>query len=130
MGDPRNGKTHRAGKGAPMKTISFGWSNQLATALRTSLSASPYKMNLVGSDADAVVAAVNQGIDSRVEACYVAARGDAYQWQFRPVRGRALVCEVSRESLPVLVRRLLEAGDERSDSLASSICQSLGIELI
>ena len=41
-----------------------------------------------------------------------------------------LECKVSPESLPVLVRRLLESGDEEAESLASSICQTLDIELI
>jgi hypothetical protein len=34
------------------------------------------------------------------------------------------------ESIPVLVRRLMESDDDNAQSLASSICDTLGIELI
>lgn len=71
----------------------------------------------------AVTAAVNEGIDSHLEACHVPARGDSYK---HDGRGR-LVCVVSKESLPVLVRRLGEQADETGPDLASSILYTLGI---
>lgn len=105
-----------------MQTYSAIWSKQLGADIAR-LCPEPYTAELVGEDAKAVEAAVNQGIDSHLEACYLPARGDCYKW-----KGSRLVCVISRESLVVLVRRLLEAGDETS--LASSICFTLGVELI
>lgn len=103
-----------------------------------------YNMNLplAGSEARWVRQAVNQGIDSHLEACYVPDRGDCYKVTLPTsdiqgqVRGACLVCNVSRESLPVLVRRLLTMEQEETPSgdcsmlLASSICTTLGIECI
>lgn len=80
----------------------------------------PYTMSLVGELRQAVVAAVNQGIDSRLEACFCPDRGDVYQ----PV-GPRLNCVVSAESLPVLLRRLLEIetalADEEADATLSAM---------
>lgn len=103
-----------------------------------------YTMNLPLSthDAKVVQLAVNQGIDSRLEACYVPSRGDRYEITRREgilgdVRGGELDCMVSAESLPVLVRRLLEMDDGTEDgpgdwacSLASSIAGTLDIEVV
>jgi hypothetical protein len=82
-------------------------------------------MTLTGTESPAVIDAVNQGIDSRLEACFVPDRGDSYNRV-----GRRLECEVSKESLPVLIRRLLEADGEEGLMLASAICETLEIELI
>ncbi len=92
-------------------------------------------MSLVGEDRQVIIAAVNQGIDSHLEACFVPARGDNFRLRTPPgirskISGPRLECRVSPESLPVLVRRLLESDDERAVSLASSICETLSIELI
>jgi hypothetical protein len=46
------------------------------------------------------------------------------------ISGPRLECKVSPKSLPVLVRRLMESGDEQAELLASSMCQTLEIELI
>ena len=86
-------------------------------------------------DRQKVIAAVNQGIDAYLEVCYVPARGDSFRLQMPPgIRGRIsgprLECRVSPKSLPVLVRRLMESGDEQAESLASSVCQTLEIELV
>ena len=107
----------------------------------------PYSMSIVGEDAEAVVAAVNQGIDARLEACFVPSRGDRYdkversfvatedsaRWKKGDtvVHTVALSCSVSPESMLVLIRRLLEADDNgASANLASGICETLGIELV
>lgn len=105
-----------------MKRFSAYWSPELGEALAEAAT-EPYTMSLVGDDAEAVIAAVNEGIDSHLEACFVPDRGDRFSHS-----GRRLECVVSPQSLPVLVRRLLEAGDEAG--VASGICQTLGIELI
>ena len=76
-------------------------------------------MELVGEDREAVRNAVNQCIDSHLEACFVPARGDV----FTPAH--KLLCKVSRPSMLVLCRRLMET-DEGS-SLVSSIASTLDI---
>lgn len=87
-----------------------------------------YHMVLRGSDIAHVTAAVNRGIDSRLEVCAVHGR-DRYEllrgiW---PIYDSELECWISAESMPVLLRRLAEANDE-SHLLASDILESLGFE--
>lgn len=104
--------------------FSFWWSDELGAAI-TECAPKSYLMSLTPTDATAVQQAVNQGIDSHLQACYVPARGDSY----RP-SGSRMDCDVSRESLPVLVRRLMEGDSDEGMSLAGSICETLDIELI
>ena len=118
-----------------MKTFSFLWTDQLSVAIAEAAPKRGYSMSLVGEDQPTVIAAVNQGIDAHLEACYVPARGDSFRLQTPPgIRGRIsgprLECRLSAQSLPVLVRRLMESEDEQAESLASSMCQTMGIELI
>jgi hypothetical protein len=92
-----------------------------------------YYMSLVGEDITTVTNAVNQGIDAYLEVCFVPDRGDSYSRQTPPgiagkVSGPRLECYVSPESLVVLIRRLMES--EKGLDLASSICDTLDIELI
>lgn len=111
-------------------TFSACWSDALGKALAQACR-EPYTMSLVGEDARACQTAVNQGIDSHLEACFCPHLGDSYRLQQRgnlPVV--ALECRVSPQSLPVLVRRLLESDNEHANSLASGICETLGIELV
>src|SRR5690349_10649631 len=88
-----------------MKTFSFIWTDRLGGAIAKAAPKSGYAMSLVGEDQQPVIAAVNQGIDSRLEACFVPARGDSFRFQ-TPVgiRGRItgprLECQVSPQSLP------------------------------
>jgi hypothetical protein len=105
-----------------MKTFSYIWSDKLKAAIEDAW-LKPYSMSLVGEDKAACIAAVNQGIDAYLQACFIPERGDSYR-----DTGYRLECVVSPESLPVLVRRLMESGDETG--LASGICQTLEIELI
>ena len=45
-------------------------------------------MSLAGEDQSTVINAVNQGIDSHLETCYVPARGDGFSLQTPPgIRG-------------------------------------------
>jgi hypothetical protein len=92
-------------------------------------------MSLVAEDRQRVIAAVNQGIDAYLEACFVPGRGDSFGLKTPPgIRGRIsgprLECKVTPKSLPVLIRRLMESDDEAAESLASDICQTIEIELV
>ena len=120
-----------------MITLSAYWNPTLDKALKQAVAKrnKPYSMDLVGEDAKAVQAVVNQGIDSHLESCYVPDRGDSYEFRRDPgirgqVRGTSLKCSVSPESLPVLIRRLMEDSNEHGESLASEICAHHNIELI
>jgi hypothetical protein len=92
----------------------------------------PYTMSLT-SEAQTVIDAVNQGIDSRLEACNCPDRGDLYEPGTREIGGKVhtvtLECVVSPESLPVLIRRLAESCEEEAEMLASDMLTSLGIEV-
>ncbi len=118
-----------------MKTSSSIWTDRLGIAIAKAAPKAGYSMSLVGEDRQNVVAAVNQGIDSHLEACFVAARGDCFKFRTpEGIRGKIssarLECKVSPRSLAVLIRRLTESGDEAAAVLASDICQILEIELI
>lgn len=77
----------------------------------------PYTMSLTGKDEiRAVIDAVNQGIDSHLEACFCSERGDRYEGGSRKA-GKLTICHtleccVSVESLPTLLRRLFELDDD------------------
>jgi len=110
-----------------VKTFNLGWSKELGAAiLEKRQQAGLYRIDACKDDAEAIKAAVNQGIDSHLEACFIPDRGDSYSLA---ANGR-MICLVSPASLPVLVRRLLEAESEESENLASSICVTLELELI
>jgi hypothetical protein len=141
-------------------TFSGYWTEGLEAALKRRLKMKkhnkPFTMSRVGpTEKEAVILAVNQGLDSRLEACYVPERGDSYRQGKRTriaaedskfwkkgdelVLVRTLECEVSVESLPVLIRRLLEMDsgdssdggvDDAANSRASGICGCLDIELV
>ena len=118
-----------------MKTFSFEWTDELGEEIGEFAPRAGYTMSLVGEDRQKVVTAVNQGIDSRLEACFVPARVDCFRFRTPAgvrgkISGARLECNVSPQSLPVLVRRLMESGDDAAWSLASGICQTLEIELI
>lgn len=129
-----------------MATISMSayWSDSLGQVIVGNCDGQPYIMDLPGTDGKLVEKMVNQGIDSHLEACFVTARGDNYEWKQDDgirgrVRGASLRCTISPESLRVLVRRLMTVEEsERFDGseadnaqmLASGICSTLDIELI
>lgn len=100
----------------------------------------PYDAVFRGQDAIAVVKAVNQGIDSRLEACFLKERDVYGAWPCvvaildgkdvcRIERMEAkLVCKISPESLPVLLRRLNATRREEAEFLVYDILQTLGIK--
>ena len=100
--------------------------------IRRAMGDEPFTMSLTDTDEiRAVIEAVNQGIDAHLEACFCPDFGDRYEGGERKagkfVLCRSLDCVVSRESLPVLLRRLFELENEAADSLASDILSVLGI---
>lgn len=118
-----------------MKTFSRIWTDKLGAEIAKAAPQDGYSMSLAGEDVQKVITAVNQAIDSHLEACFVPDRGDSFRSQTpQGIQGRVcgprLACQVSPLSLPVLVRRLMESGDGAAESLASDICQTLNIELI
>ena len=106
--------------------------------VRQAMANEPFTMSLTDEDEiKAVIAAVNEGIDGHLEACYCPDRGDRYGGGERRagklVLCRTLECVVSVESLPVLLRRLCESdlGDPEVEAegnrLASDILMVLGV---
>ena len=106
--------------------------------IRAGMDHSPYPMELVGEDEQALVNAVNQGIDSRLEACNCPSRGDKFEHVHTFLGGTngakkiilvtKLHCTLSTESLPTLLRRLMESEDEHGENLATAILDTLGFE--
>ncbi len=107
-------------------------------AIRQAMDGQDYTMSLTDRDEiRAVIAAVNQRIDSHLEACFLPARGDHYAAGQRQVGSLVLChcldCTVSLQSLPVLLRRLcqLNADERIADaglSLAGDILLTLGFD--
>jgi hypothetical protein len=121
-----------------MFKFSTGSGTVTYAAVRRALNGQAYTMSLTDpNEIRAVIEAVNQGIDSHLEACYCPGRGDRYRSGQRKagrlVLCRTLECRVSRESLPVLLRRLfdLDAAEDVVDAaarLASDILMTLGFD--
>ena len=78
---------------------------------------SPYQMKLVGDDFGACTEAINQGIDSHLEAVFFEQDGQ-----------RITILDAG--SLHTLVRRLSEMDDDAAMSLASAIMDTLGYEWV
>jgi hypothetical protein len=108
-------------------------------SVRRAMNRQPFTMSLTDTaEICAVVEAVNEGIDSHLEACYCPDLGDSYMDGARTLAdGRALCgcldCVVSVSSLPVLLRRLfeLDTAEETADAgmtLASDILMTLGFD--
>ncbi len=87
-------------------------------AVRKAMKGQPFDMRLRGDDVEAFEKAVNQGIDGRLQACWVPDRGDKIS-----AKGRI---SVSVESLPVLLRRLFESPSRNARNLAVGIMSTLG----
>ena len=114
------------------------WRLESYRAIRTAMDGEPYTMSLTDTaEIRAVIEAVNEGIDSHLEACYCPERGDRYEGGGRKVGElvlcRTLDCRVSVESLPTLLRRLFELdGDEEvvdaAASLGRDILTTLGFD--
>lgn len=122
-----------------MCNIDTGSGNVDYETIRQSMNGEPFTMSLTDSDEiQAVVAAVNEGIDAHLEACFCPNRGDRYEGGNRKagklVLCHTLDCVISVESLPVLLRRLCESelgGDAevqlQGNQLACDILMVLGI---
>ena len=122
-----------------MCSIDTGSGNVTYETIRKAMGGETFTMSLTDTDEiKAVIAAVNEGIDAHLEACYCQSRGDRYEGGKRRagklVLCRTLECVVSVESLPVLLRRLCESklgGDvevqSQGNQLASDILLVLGI---
>jgi len=121
-----------------MNSIDTGSGSVDYETVRQAMANEPFTMSLTDSDEiKAVIAAVNEGIDSHLEACYCPDRGDRYEGGKRRagklVLCQTLECVVSPESLPTLLRRLCESdlGDAdveaEGNRLASDILMCLGI---
>jgi hypothetical protein len=80
----------------------------------------PFKASFNQRDAKEIKKAVNRGIDSHLEGCFIKGK-DSYEWD--PQKGK-LECSISPGSLAVLLRRLFEF-DGCSD-IAEAILISLG----
>lgn len=109
-----------------------------------------YTMSLTGRDAEVVVKAVNIGIDSRLQGCYLPANGDSYlpgdrsivakgstRWKdgTKLVLAHTIECNITPDSLCVLLRRLFDdmkyTGEDDddadvADTLAGDILTNLG----
>lgn len=107
-----------------MKTASFSaiWTDKLEAEIkRRSVEPYPMEFHYGSDDFESFKAAVAQGIDSHLEAIFFE--------QGNGMSGR-LKFTVSADTLHVLIRRLMESGEENAESLASGICSTLEIELI
>jgi hypothetical protein len=112
--------------------------------IRAAMKGKPYPMSLTDdAQINAVVLAVNAGIDSHLEACFCPERGDHFERGARKVGNAVLCytleCVVSVESMPVLLRRLTEGDvsgeeedgereDDAGEDLANDILDSLGFD--
>ena len=91
-------------------------------AVREAMDGEPFTMTVTDEDEfEAIKAAVNQGIDAHLEACFSPDREDVCE-----VSGGRASLSFSPESMPVLLRRLSEVGSEAGYSLISSILMTLG----
>jgi hypothetical protein len=122
-----------------MSVIHTGSGKVTYKAVRKAMGRQPYSMSLTDTEEiRAVVLAVNQGIDSHLEACLCPDLGDSYGDGARTLSdGRVLCgcldCVVSVESLPVLLRRLceLDTAEDTADAgmtLAGDILMTLGFD--
>ena len=121
-----------------MNSIDTGSGTVDYDTVRQALAGEPFTMSLTEEDEiRAVIAAVSEGIDGHLEACYCPSRGDRYDGGKRKggtyLLCRSLECTISPESLPTLLRRLCESdfGNSETESagmrLASDILMVLGI---
>lgn len=114
-----------------MSEIETGSGSVTYEEVRTAMNGEPFTMSVTEpEEIQAVIDAVNQGIDGHLEACFCPDRGDQYEGGSRKagklVLCHTLECSVSPKSLPVLLRRLCELDDSAGMRLASDILTVLG----
>ena len=107
--------------------------------IRKAMKNDPFTMSLTDPDEiHAIIEAVNEGIDSHLEACFCPERGDRFEEGKRKagklVFCHSLECSVSIESLPTLLRRLCESNlggnaeiQDAGNRLANDILMVIGI---
>jgi hypothetical protein len=66
-----------------VRTYSFPWTAKLGAAIGKAAPKAGYHTSLVAEDRNKVIAAVNQGIDAYLEACFVPGRGDSFRLERR-----------------------------------------------
>jgi len=91
----------------------------------TAATAKRFHMNLVSDDRLLMIDVVNRGIDSYLEAFVDSKFEDKYDEndiKYR-VSGPRLFCDIGPRDMPVLLRRLEEAGTDDADSLRSDIIE-------
>jgi hypothetical protein len=115
-----------------MNEIDTGSGTVSYATVRKAMGNEPFTMSLTDTDEiHAVIEAVNQGIDSHLEACFCTERGDSFNGGQRKagklVLCGCLDCSVSPDSLPTLLRRLCESANEAGNRLAGEILMVLGI---
>ena len=121
---------------------------ELSRRIRSAMAAEElthYPMSLTDDDEiQAVIDAVNIGIDAHLTACNCPQLGDSYEHGGRSITAtsdtehwktgdklqlaQTLECNVSAESLAILLRRLDDGESEEGWSLRSAILCTLGIE--
>jgi hypothetical protein len=116
-----------------MNQIDTGSGTVTYATVRKAMGKEPFTMSLTDSDEiHAVIEAVNEGIDSHLDACFCHERGDRFAGGKRKagklVLCGCLDCSVSPESLPTLLRRLCESDKEAGTRLAGDILMVLGID--
>lgn len=105
-----------------VQTFSFYWTAKLGEAIaKASVKPYPIECHTGTEMLRAITQAVNQGIDSHLQAIEFKQGAGSH--------GRVLLT-FSPKSVAILVRRLMESEAEESQSLAGDICGALGIELI
>ena len=114
-----------------MNSIDTGSGTVDYETIRQAMNGEAFTMSLTDEDEiRAVVEAVNEGIDSHLEAASCPDRGDRFGGGERRVGKltlcRTLECVVSVESLSVLIRRLSESDLGGDHDVQSAGCQLAG----
>ena len=106
----------------PRISLSAYWSAALGEIIAFRCSKPyPIECHAPSEDYKSIAAAVNQGIDAHLDGIlFKQSPGDHGRTRF----------VFEPQSMPVLVRRLMESHEEHAESLASSICETLDIELV
>lgn len=102
-----------------MESLTYGTlpsSKELTAAIGTEA----YEMQLTSQDGEVVTAAINQGIDSHLEAV----RFEQFD------AGHKLGIRIEPDSMHTLLRRLTEIDDDHANDLVSSILYTLNFEWV
>lgn len=92
------------------------------------------ELHLNRRESGLVVDAVNQGIDSKCEACYCPELGDSYKAVYEPNKILCssevsnLHCTISPLSTAVLLRRLLEINETSANGFVVALLNRLGFK--